>query len=235
MRRAKGGANQAEWQVMAYAVRCSLSGHPFDTPAALPPHAGALPRLHLCRLPTLLRAPSSTPRHPLVPPTHWPSLATPSVLQVADTAEGAKQYAYDTAAGMTNAAGQSWDDAMNEAYKRWEVGVWDVGFREVGLQHGWLLYGRPASEQGLPVLGGGFCIEQQAHAERGLPSTWGDAAHQACGRSVALKRGQLAASAAVVHGPSTPPPSTTQLRHTTCFPVPSCSPPRRPARTPGTM
>ena len=50
-------------------------------------------------------------------------------MQVADTAEGARRYAYDTAAGLTNSAGQSWDDAMNEAYKRWEVGcLWtEVG------------------------------------------------------------------------------------------------------------
>lgn len=42
-------------------------------------------------------------------------------MQAADTAEGAGRYAYDTAAGLKNAAGESWDEAMNEAYKRWEV------------------------------------------------------------------------------------------------------------------
>jgi hypothetical protein len=30
------------------------------------------------------------------------------------------RYAYDRAAGMKNAAGQSWDDAMNAAYRTWE-------------------------------------------------------------------------------------------------------------------
>ena len=35
-------------------------------------------------------------------------------------ASGAAKYAYDQAAGLKNAAGQSWDEAMQGAYKGWE-------------------------------------------------------------------------------------------------------------------
>lgn len=66
-------------------------------------------------------------------------------MQVADTAEDARRYAYDTAAGLTNSAGQSWDDSMNEAYKRWEVG--DLAGRP-------LASGAPAVGGGAPAVGG---------------------------------------------------------------------------------
>lgn len=63
--------------------------------------------------------------HPL------PSSRTASVSQ-------ACRYAYDSAVGLKNAAGQSWDDAMHAAYRGWESTkaggqqTWD----EVGEGHG---------------------------------------------------------------------------------------------------
>ena len=37
--------------------------------------------------------------------------------QAAGAADAATSYAYDQAAGLTNAAGLTWDQVMNEAYK----------------------------------------------------------------------------------------------------------------------
>ena len=83
-------------------------------------------------------------------------------------AADAGRYAYDSAAGLTNAAGQTWDDAMGSAYSNWEVG----GARRLGLAGlgglGWAA--RAAGRAGLGCTGGWAAASASAaHVRRRLP------------------------------------------------------------------